>query len=210
MRELTAALGVLPIAAGTTAALAGVTRPAERGSRPAPAAAQSITSCARKGTRTGDPGHLVRHQICAEEAFAHGEVHTTPDLSAVHLWLYNTGTPHDPAPGYDERLSKLTGALAEHFRLFDHELDAHHPTDLPHQHLAIFTVRPKHQRPGLATALLEHHHRTPAAPGTPAYLEAGDAGASEFYLRHGYRDRGDPIRLPQGPTMYPMLRVGRP
>ena len=35
---------------------------------------------------------------------------------------------------------------------------------------------------------------------------ADDARARGLYLRHGYEDHGEPIRLPDGPEMYPMWR----
>ena len=44
------------------------------------------------------------------------------------------------------------------------------------------------------------------ADGIPAYLEASDERTRRIYLRHGYADYGSPIRLPDGPSMYPMTR----
>jgi ribosomal protein S18 acetylase RimI-like enzyme len=142
-----------------------------------------------------------------EEAFAHGVVHTTKDLSAVALWIANDPGPRTPAPGYDAHLAAVTGLFAPRFRDFDHELDRHHPAGEPHHHLAILAVHPKHQRCGMGTALLTRHHRELDNAGTPAYLEASDAGTRELYLRHGYTDLGEPIALPDGPLMYPMVRA---
>ncbi len=39
-----------------------------------------------------------------------------------------------------------------------------------------------------------------------AYLEASGPDTRRIYLVHGYADHGPPIRLPDGPVMYPMLR----
>ena len=46
--------------------------------------------------------------------------------------------------------------------------------------------------------------------GTPAYLEASDPAKRDIYRTHGYADFGDPIQLPDGPSMYPMWRAARP
>ena len=63
-------------------------------------------------------------------------------------------------------------------------------------------------QPGEATATLAAGARTQARPadGIPAYLEASDERTRRIYLRHGYADYGSPIRLPDGPSMYPMTR----
>ena len=45
------------------------------------------------------------------------------------------------------------------------------------------------------------------ATGTAAYLEASDERTRDLYLRHGYTDRREPIELPDGPSMYPMVRI---
>lgn len=70
-------------------------------------------------------------------------------------------------------------------------------------------VRPDWQGTGTGTALLEAHHRILDAAGLPAYLEASGPDTRQVYLRRGYADHGRPIRLPDGPLMYPMLRPSR-
>lgn len=145
-----------------------------------------------------------------KEAFDHGIVHTTPDLSAVALWLKNPGTPHASDPGDQARLRLVTGEYADRFLIFDRELDAHHPLGFAHHHLAILAVHPERQHHGIGTALLARHHRDLDDAGTPAYLEASGEDTRELYLRHGYADLGDgPIVLPEGPEMFPMIRPAR-
>ena len=153
------------------------------------------------------PGYF---RMYVEDAFSRGLVYTTEDLSAVALWLENPGTPHISDGWHGEMLEELTGVYAPRFRVFDRELDAHHPTGVAHHHLAILAVHPKHQRCGMGTALLERHHQQLDETETPAYLEASDAETRELYLRHGYSDLGTgPIILPEGPRMYPMIRPVR-
>jgi hypothetical protein len=45
------------------------------------------------------------------------------------------------------------------------------------------------------------------ATGIAAYLEASDERTRDLYLRHGYTDHGEPIELPDGRSMYPMVRI---
>ncbi|QYN34952.1 hypothetical protein K1T35_42510 [Pseudonocardia sp. DSM 110487] len=44
------------------------------------------------------------------------------------------------------------------------------------------------------------------ADGLPAYLEATSLRSRSLYERHGFRDAGDPIQLPDGPSLWPMWR----
>ena len=83
----------------------------------------------------------------------------------------------------------------------------HHLTGALHHHLAILAVRPDSQGQGIGTALLQAHHATFDWQGIAAYLEASDERTRDLYLRHGYTDHGEPIELPDGPSMYPMVRI---
>jgi GNAT superfamily N-acetyltransferase len=137
-------------------------------------------------------------------------VHTTPGRTAVALWL-PTGEegPHPPA-SYGARQAAVTSRWASRFEAFDATLDRHHPTGLPHHHLAMLAVRPDNQGQGIGTALLRAHHTALDSDGMPAYLEASGLGTRRIYLRHGYLDYGTVIQLPDGgPRMYPMMRQPR-
>ena len=74
-------------------------------------------------------------------------------------------------------------------------------------HLAILAVRPDAQGQGIGTALLQAHHAAFDWQGIAAYLEASDERTRDLYLRYGYTDHGEPIELPGGPCMYPMVRI---
>jgi GNAT superfamily N-acetyltransferase len=144
-----------------------------------------------------------------EHAMASGVVHTTTDRTAVALWIRVGSSAADQPAGYAARLAAITGRWASRFCAFDAALDRHRPTVVPHQHLAILAVRPDRQGQGIGTALLHFYHELlDHEVGAPAYLEASDLRTRQIYLRHGYADHGPPIRLPNGPLMYPMWRDG--
>jgi GNAT superfamily N-acetyltransferase len=146
-------------------------------------------------------------RLYAEHALASGTIDTTPDRTAVALWIHNGDEPAAPPAGYPTRLAALAGPWISRFRDFDAVLERHHPTGVPHHHLAILAVHPHQQGTGIGTALLNAHHQAlDRGDGTPAYLEASDQRTRRLYLRHGYTDHGPPIQLADGPRMYPMWR----
>lgn len=159
------------------------------------------------------PGYF---RIYVDQAFEGGTVYSTPERTAVALWLPN-GTSHDEPPaGYDARLASATGGWVDRFRAFDAQLDKHHPSGERHDHLAILAVHPTLQGRGLGTALLDAHHRTLASGAEPvaAYLEAANLDARRLYARHGYQDLPQIIPFPDGTPatamMYPMWRPATP
>lgn len=151
------------------------------------------------------PGYF---RLFVEDAMERGCVYTTADRSAAALWFpVDEAGPSAPTD-YPARLEAATGQWVDRFRLFDELLDKHHPVGLRHAHLAILAVDPDHQRQGIGTALLAAHHShiDDSSPAPAAYLEASDASTRGLYLKHGYTDVGDPIVLPSGACMYPMMR----
>ena len=149
------------------------------------------------------PGYF---RIYVEHAMASGVVHTTPDRTAAALWIpVGEDGPSQPLD-YDARLAVATRPWTGRFLAFDAALDRHHPAGVPHHHLAMLAVSPQRQRQGTGTALLRAYHATLDKARVPAYLEATDLRTRQFYLRHGYTDRGRPVQLPDGPLMYPLWR----
>ncbi|MEU9884531.1 GNAT family N-acetyltransferase [Sphaerisporangium sp. NPDC051011] len=148
-------------------------------------------------------GIYSRH---AGHAFAYGDVHATADGAAVAVWFRNDGPPVPPAPGLDEYVMSLKDVYADGFATLAELRDEYDP-HLPHHYLAYLAVLPEQQGRGTGSALLREHHRALDAAGVPAYLEASSTRSRELYLRHGYRDVGDPMVLPDGPALYPMMRL---
>jgi GNAT superfamily N-acetyltransferase len=155
------------------------------------------------------PGYF---RIYVEHALASGVVHTTPDRTAAALWIpVGEDGPAQPLD-YDARLAVATSPWTARFLAFDAALDRHHPTGIPHHHLAMLAVSPGRQGQGTGTALLRAYHAMLDHDArVPAYLEAADLRTRQIYLRNGYADQGPPIQLPDdGPQMYPMVRECRP
>ncbi len=153
------------------------------------------------------PGYF---RLLVEHALATGLVHTTPDRTAVALWLpVSKDGPGPPGEDYPARLAQVTGRWAARFTAFDTMLDQHHPTGTAHRHLAVLAVRPAAQGQGTGTALLHTAHTALDAAGTWAYLEASAPRNRALYRRHGYRPLpGAPFHLPDGgPPLWPMMRL---
>jgi GNAT superfamily N-acetyltransferase len=151
-------------------------------------------------------GHM---RILVEHGLRHGYVFTTVEYTAAAVWLPRTG-PLPEIPDYDRRLELGCGRHADRFRALDAAFDKHHPAG-PHHHLALLAVHPDHQRHGIGSALLDHHHGRLDQDGVPAYLEASSLQSRALYGRHGFTDHGPPIALPgQGPSLWPMWRRPRP
>lgn len=147
-------------------------------------------------------------QLHVEQALHRGRVELTRDRLAVALWFPVPLTGLPALERYDERLAEITGPHVERFRTFDRAMGDRHPHRVQHEYLGILAVHPDHQGQGRGSALLRHRHRQldRGTPPTPAYLEANDLRARGLYLKRGYRDLGEPIKLPDGPSIYPMWR----
>lgn len=151
------------------------------------------------------PGYF---RLFVHEAMTRGYVYTTTARTAVALWLPVSRHAEKNVTDYDAGLVATTGIYVDRFRLFDELLAKHHPGSPDHDHLAILAVDSEHQHTGIGSALLAAHHGRLDADDPPraAYLEASDEQTRQLYLRHGYTDVGEPIVLPAGPCMFPMLR----
>ncbi|MEZ0071256.1 GNAT family N-acetyltransferase [Planotetraspora sp. GP83] len=139
-------------------------------------------------------------------ALDHGDVygiHESGELAGVAVWFT---APFPEIPGEEEAIASFAGKYADRYDTLGRQMDKLHPTE-PHHYLAfIALVRGKTGR-GLGSLLLEEHHRRLDAQGMPAYLEASSEASRRLYLRHGYVDMPELVRLPDGPVMYPMWRA---
>ncbi|WP_432861405.1 GNAT family N-acetyltransferase [Microbispora rosea] len=145
----------------------------------------------------------------AGHALDHGDVygvHESGELAGVAVWF---AAPFPEVPGEQEAIASFAGENAARYRLFGEVTEKLHPQE-PHHYLAFIALERGRTGRGLGTLLLREHHRRLDAEGIPAYLEASSEASRRLYLRHGYVDMLELVRLPGGPVMYPMWREPRP
>lgn len=118
---------------------------------------------------------------------------------AASLWTdLESGLPEPPAaptPTHraDQRLAVVLAATGER-----------HPRE-PHVYLSAMAALPGRRGLGAGSAMLRHGLGRARRLGLPVYLEASTPRNRRLYARHGFRDVGEPIRLPEdGPALQPM------
>ncbi len=145
------------------------------------------------------------------QLLAHDEVWSTPEMSCAALWApperWKTTAREDMElarpllhPRLIPRLPLVVGGLIG--------VERKHPCELPHWYLAVLGTDPSAQGQGLGSAALVPVLERCDADGVGAYLESSKQRNIDFYARHGFRVTGE-IRLPRGPTMWPMWRDPR-
>ncbi len=145
------------------------------------------------------------------QMLAHDEVWSTPEISCAALWApperWKTTAREDMElarsllhPRLIPRLPLVVGGLIG--------MERKHPRELPHWYLAVLGTDPSAQGQGLGSAVLAPVLERCDADGVGAYLESSKERNIDFYARHGFRVTGE-IRLPRGPTMWPMWRDPR-
>jgi len=82
-----------------------------------------------------------------------------------------------------------------------------HP-HVPHWYLQTLGTDPAKQGKGYGGILLRHRLRAVDAAGLPAYLESSKESNIPIYASFGFEVTGE-IRIPSGPTLYPMWRKPR-
>jgi GNAT superfamily N-acetyltransferase len=151
------------------------------------------------------------------QAFTSGSVEllftdNQEEPAGAAVWFDRTRLPGDPAgtrpasPGDGLEDPLLDTGEGSRWNQFEQALTAVHPGG-PHDYLMLMGVLPGWRGRGLGSRLLRQRLEWLDACGSPAYLEATSPASRALYARHGFRDHGQPIQLPEGPTLYPMWRV---
>ncbi|MFD6142325.1 GNAT family N-acetyltransferase [Promicromonospora sp. NPDC060271] len=125
---------------------------------------------------------------------------------AASVWAELPGTPPEPElPDTD----RFVGDLARRLAVVRTATGARHP-DVPHVYLSAMAALPRWRGLGAGSALLRHGLGHARDVGLPVYLEASTPRNRRLYARHGFRDHGEPIALPDGgPVLQPMWREVR-
>ncbi|GAA0382337.1 N-acetyltransferase [Acrocarpospora corrugata] len=142
----------------------------------------------------------------AAHALEHGDVYgiyESGELAGVAVWFT---APFPDIPGHDEAVASFAGEHAGRFGILGEQMEKLHPHE-PHHYLAFIALVNGRMGRGLGSRLLREHHQRLDAEGMPAYLEASSEASRRLYLRHGYVDMPELLRLPDGPVMYPMWRA---
>jgi ribosomal protein S18 acetylase RimI-like enzyme len=140
-------------------------------------------------------------EIVTGATLPHGGLYTTDDVVAGAVWLPPGAEDDDQMAA---ALGEISGREAETlFGIFE-RMEAQHPHD-PHHYLFLLGTRPPWQRRGIGSALMRPVLERCDRDAMPAYLEATSEANRGLYLRHGFEVIGE-IKLPGGPSMWPMWR----
>jgi ribosomal protein S18 acetylase RimI-like enzyme len=158
------------------------------------------------------PAMLERfHAVRLRQLVGEDEVWTVPGSASAALWAppgrWRTTPREDIAltrsllhPRLIARMPTVVRGLLG--------LERNHPREPPHWYLALLGTDPAAQGQGLGSAVLGPVLEQCDADGVGAYLESSKERNIAFYARHGFRVTGE-LRLPRGPTMWPMWRDAR-
>ncbi|GAA2268037.1 GNAT family N-acetyltransferase [Nonomuraea roseoviolacea subsp. roseoviolacea] len=150
----------------------------------------------------GERGLRQRHFYRSLLDHPAAEAYLIGDREGAAVWLTLAaapGQPHEQAPGQGgARLRALGEALARR-----------HPDGEPHLYLPCMGVVGGRQGAGLGSAMMRHGLERADSGGLPAYLEASSPRSRALYLRHGFEDLGEPVRVAGGPPLWPMWRRPR-
>lgn len=130
---------------------------------------------------------------------------------AASLWTdLESGLPEPPAgptPTHraDQRIAvDQRLAVGQRLAVVLAATGERHPRE-PHVYLSAMAALPGRRGLGAGSAMLRHGLGRARRLGLPVYLEASTPRNRRLYARHGFRDLGDPIRLPEdGPALQPM------
>lgn len=158
---------------------------------------------------TRDRGLLIAFGGLARSYMEPNSVVHVVDDACVTLWrapAYEPPPPAEPDGGDDPGELPWGPEVQDRFRILGELMEMAHPHDRPHWYLNVIATRPSHQGRGLGARALRAVLEQCDAAGEPAYLESSNPRNQTLYRRHGFVDSGDPIDMPDGPSLYPMWR----
>ncbi|MGW8793032.1 GNAT family N-acetyltransferase [Streptomyces althioticus] len=149
-----------------------------------------------------------------DATLADGRVDLVEDGSACALWMSVPAEDpgHGEADGGEDEFAGLRHAVDpdnERVEMIGRLTAGIHPQGRAHEYLWMIGVAPGRQGEGLGTALIGTVLDRCDREGRAAYLEASSERSVRLYRRLGFELTGEPLRLPDGPLMYPMWREPR-
>lgn len=128
------------------------------------------------------------------------------------VWLTPAAgrTPYQEHPDAPEAgRETASGEDGARLAVLGRALARRHPDREPHLYLPCMGVVGGRRGAGLGSAMLRHRLERADADGLAAYLEASSPRSRALYLRHGFEDLGEPVRVADSPPLWPMWRPPR-
>ncbi|GAA4228611.1 GNAT family N-acetyltransferase [Streptosporangium album] len=160
----------------------------------------------------GERGRLQSHFYRPLLARPAAETYLVGRHEGASVWLTLAAgqAPHEEHPDAPEAgLNSVFGESGARLRALGQALAQRHPDRGPHLYLPCMGVVGGRQGAGLGSAMLRHRLARADADGLAAYLEAGSPRSRALYLRHGFEDLGEPVRVADSPLLWPMWRQPR-
>jgi GNAT superfamily N-acetyltransferase len=135
-----------------------------------------------------------------------------PDRGTIHV-LEDACMSMWREPGFDDSGDEDPGPMpfpddaVDRIGVLEATMAASHPHE-SHWYLNFLSTVPERQGQGLGARTMQPVLRICDAESVPAYLEATGLRNLALYERHGFVQTGE-IRVPDGPTLYPMWRNPR-
>lgn len=146
-------------------------------------------------------------QLAIDQFTGAGSTYVCDPVRGAAIWQ----APSPPGLGFWRQVSLALRLLRITRRRYgraiqlSETLDEHHLPQ-PHWYLALLGVDPDHQGRGLGSALLAPALGQCDRERATAYLECSKESNIAFYHRHGFEVASE-IRIPDGPTMWTMIRL---
>ncbi|HXC57573.1 MAG TPA: GNAT family N-acetyltransferase [Rhizomicrobium sp.] len=139
----------------------------------------------------------------------HGACHVTSGYEAATLWRPPDGWHvkfWDYVANAPELLGVFGGGVFNVMATMD-RIEKLHP-HAPHWYLQTIGTDPALQGKGYGGLILRHQLAVADAAGTPCYLESSKDTNLPIYQSFGFEITGE-IKIPNGPTLWPMWREAR-
>ncbi|MET8311407.1 GNAT family N-acetyltransferase [Micromonospora sp. NPDC005173] len=161
---------------------------------------------------SGERGRLQSHFYghLLDQASAEAYLVGRGEGASVWLALAAGQAPDEERPDApDVDRNSVFGENGARLRTLGLALAERHPRREPHLYLSCMGVVGGRQGAGLGSAMLRHRLERADADGLAAYLEASSPRSHALYLRYGFEDLGEPVRVADSPLLWPMWRQPR-
>jgi ribosomal protein S18 acetylase RimI-like enzyme len=155
----------------------------------------------------GERGRLQPHFYRSLLTHPAGKAYLVGVREGASVWLaLAAGQALGEEPPEGTGVGPIFGESGARLQALGQALAQRHPAHEPHVYLACMGVVRERQGAGLGSALLRHGLERADADGLAAYLEASSPRSRALYQRYGFEDLGEPVRVADGPLLWPMWR----